>query len=129
MKFRILENIHRFTVSCLSCGWKQSNFIPAEEKEPSKHSLVVNTPEPPKGSSCEVFILHNPRYELDLEVNPGAESTGYVSNVEGVSNDFSELLGLSKHQSISEQIDEEITALEEMENMLINHDFYIQVKR
>ena len=111
------------TVSCLSCGWKQSDFIPAEEKEPSKHSLIVNTRNHLKArvvrsSSCTIRIP-----ELDLEVNPGAESTGYVSNVEGVFERFLRIIRLVKHQSISEQIDEEITALEEMENMLINHDF------
>ena len=95
------------TVSCLSCGWKQSDFIPAEEKEPSKHSLIVNTRNHLKArvvrsSSCTIRIP-----ELDLEVNPGAESTGYVSNVEGVFERFLRIIRLVKHQSISEQIEEE----------------------
>ena len=32
--------------------------------------------------------------ELDLEVNPGTSSTGYVSNVEGVLNRFQEIINM-----------------------------------
>ena len=111
------------TVSCRSCGWKQSDFIPAEEKEPSMHSLIVHNrnhleARVVRSSSCTIRIP-----ELDLEVSPGADSTGYVSNVEGIFERFVRIIRLVKHQSIEEEIEEEITALEKMENMLVNHEY------
>ena len=42
-----------------------------------------------RSSSCTVCIP-----ELDLEVNPGTSSTGYVSNVEGVLNRFQEIINM-----------------------------------
>ena len=71
------------TVQCYECGWRQTDFIPAEGKKPGGCSLFVNSSQRlsarvVRSSSCTVRIP-----ELDLQVNPGGNSTGYVSNVEG----------------------------------------------
>ena len=42
-----------------------------------------------RSSSCTVSVP-----ELDLEVNPGTSSTGYVSNVEGVLHRFQEIINM-----------------------------------
>ena len=102
------------TVMCHSCGWRQTDFIPAEGKKPGGWTLAIDSLETLsarviRSSSCTVKV-----HELDLEVAPGSNATGYVSNVEGVLSRFkdivfmvlrdieSELLGMAE----SEQSDE-----------------------
>ena len=80
------------TVMCHACGWRQTDFIPAEGKKAGAWSIVVNSPEllsarVIRSSSCTIKI-----HELDLEVAPGSNATGYVSNVEGVLNRFKEIV-------------------------------------
>ena len=50
-----------------------------------------------RSSSCTVRIP-----ELDLEVNPGSSSTGYVSNIEGVLNRFIEIIDMVARQTLAE---------------------------
>ncbi len=80
------------TVMCHSCGWRQTDFIPAEGKKAGGWRLNVNSKESLsarviRSSSCTVKVL-----ELDLEVAPGSNATGYVSNVEGVLNRFVDII-------------------------------------
>tara|TARA_B100000900_G_scaffold411665_1_gene431801 strand:+ start:3387 stop:4025 length:639 start_codon:yes stop_codon:yes gene_type:complete len=80
------------TILCHDCGWRQTDFIPAEGKKAGGWSLVVDVEEKLaarviRSSSCTVLIP-----ELDLEVKPGSSSTGYVSNVEGVLHRFKEII-------------------------------------
>ena len=82
------------TVMCHSCGWKQTDFIPAEGKKAGCWSLEVSNESHLKSrvvrsSSCTIRIP-----ELDLQVNPGSNATGYVSNVEGVINRFIEVINM-----------------------------------
>ena len=82
------------TVMCHSCGWKQTDFIPAEGKKAGCWSLVIENQNHLKSrvvrsSSCTIRIP-----ELDLQVNPGSNATGYVSNVEGVINRFVEVINM-----------------------------------
>ena len=87
------------TVLCNSCGWRQTDFIPAEGKKPGACSLKVTKPEHIRArvirsSSCTVRIV-----ELDLEVKPGTASTGYVSNVEGVIDRFMDVIIMVTRQA------------------------------
>lgn len=80
------------TVLCHACGWRQTDFIPAEGKKAGAWNLTINDPEKlrsrvVRSSSCTVRIP-----ELDLEVMPGSNSTGYVSNIEGVLNRFIDII-------------------------------------
>ena len=82
------------TVMCHSCGWKQTDFIPAEGKKAGCWSLKVSGERHLKSrvvrsSSCTIRIP-----ELDLQVNPGSNATGYVSNVEGVISRFIEVINI-----------------------------------
>lgn len=80
------------TVLCHACGWRQTDFIPAEGKKSGAWNLLIDDTEKLKSrvvrsSSCTVRIP-----ELDLEVMPGSNSTGYVSNVEGVLKRFKDII-------------------------------------
>ncbi|MEC7989173.1 MAG: ZPR1 zinc finger domain-containing protein [Candidatus Thermoplasmatota archaeon] len=82
------------TIMCHDCGGRQTDFIPAEGKKAGGWTMVIEDEEQlrarvVRSSSCTVCIP-----ELDLEVNPGTSSTGYVSNVEGVLNRFQEIINM-----------------------------------
>ena len=82
------------TLLCDDCGWRQTDFIPAEGKKAGGWSLVLDNEEKlrarvVRSSSCTIVLP-----ELDLQVNPGSSSTGYVSNVEGVLNRFLEIVNM-----------------------------------
>ena len=80
------------TLSCPDCGWRQTDFIPAESRDPACLSYEISTVEDLsirviRGSGCTVRLV-----ELDLEVRPGSQSMGYVSNIEGVLNRFQDVV-------------------------------------
>lgn len=108
------------TIMCNSCGWRQSDFIPAEGKKPGGCSLIINKPEHirsrvVRSSSCTVRIK-----ELDLEVKPGSSSTGYVSNVEGVIDRFMDVIVMVTRQAYVEDSNiSDIKTLEEMHTTLL----------
>jgi len=82
------------TLVCDECGWRRTDFIPSEGKKPSVWSLTVNSAEQMstrvvRSSSCTVRIV-----ELGLEVEPGDNATGYISNVEGVLKRFEDAIGI-----------------------------------
>jgi len=82
------------TILCHDCGWRQTDFIPAEGKKAGGWLMVIDDEDKlrarvVRSSSCTVRIP-----ELDLEVNPGTSSTGYVSNVEGVLHRFQEIINM-----------------------------------
>jgi zinc finger protein len=95
----------QITMICEGCGWKVTDFIPADGKKPGAWSLTVDSEEHMstrvvRSSSCTVRIS-----ELGLEVSPGGSSTGYVSNIEGVLKRFEDAVGTIKRQSERDQED------------------------
>jgi zinc finger protein len=90
------------TLLCDDCGWRQTDFIPAEGKKAGGWSLVLDNEEKlrarvVRSSSCTIVLP-----ELDLQVNPGSSSTGYVSNVEGVLNRFLEIVNMVDRDLIAQ---------------------------
>lgn len=88
----------QITLSCEHCGMRQTDFIPSEERGALSFSLSIEKVEHlqarvVRGSSGTVRIP-----ELDLEVSPGTQSTGYVSNVEGVVNRFIDIIRMMMRQ-------------------------------
>jgi len=75
------------TLICEECGYRHSDIICLEAKEPVKYSLTVDKSKMMvrvvKSQSATMNIP-----ELGLKVEPGPQSQGYVSNVEGVLNRF-----------------------------------------
>jgi len=94
----------QITISCEKCGMKQTDFIPEEERGAISCTLSIEKEEHlqarvVRGSSGTLRIP-----ELDLEVSPGTQSSGYVSNVEGVLNRFIDIIRMMMRQ-ISSEID------------------------
>ena len=88
------------TIICNECGWRHTDFIPSEGKKPSVWSLFIGNSElmttrVVRSSSCTVRIV-----ELGLEVEPGDNATGYISNVEGVLNRFSDAISMIQRGAI-----------------------------
>tara|TARA_B110000444_G_C18843178_1_gene600180 strand:+ start:2445 stop:3044 length:600 start_codon:yes stop_codon:yes gene_type:complete len=116
------------TVMCHACGWRQTDFIPAEGKKAGGWSLVLDnqdqlTSRIVRSSSCTIRIL-----ELDLQVNPGSSSTGYVSNVEGVMNRFTQIIEMVLGDLSNEENPKDIAKLELMKNQIANIGKDKQVK-
>jgi zinc finger protein len=102
------------TVLCGDCGWRQTDFIPAEGKKPSACELQLGDAASMsvrviRSSSCTVQIP-----ELDLEVSPGNDSTGYVSNVEGVLERFLGIINMVKRQKVDDEEHEDVAVLDHM---------------
>ena len=107
----------QITLSCGKCGMRQTDFIPSEERGAISFKLSIEKDEHlqarvVRGSSGTVRIP-----ELDLEVCPGTQSTGYVSNVEGVVNRFIDIIRMMMRQirtEIEDGIDEASQNLEKL---------------
>jgi zinc finger protein len=75
------------TLLCSECGYKHSDTICLEQKEPVRYALEI------KKNNLNARIVKSQSAtlsipELGLKVEPGPKSQGYVSNVEGVLNRF-----------------------------------------
>ena len=97
----------QMTMLCDFCGWRHTDFIPAEGKKPGAWGINVDSIEKlnvriVRSSSCTVIID-----ELGLEVEPGGSSTGYISNIEGVLNRFEDAVSLIYRQSLTDTSDRE----------------------
>ena len=101
----------QITLTCPGCGWRQTNFIPAEAREGSCQTYCIDSIEDLqvrviRGSACTVRLL-----ELDLEVKPGSHSSGYVSNIEGVLNRFQDVIDMVGREAATEGNDGAIAEL------------------
>lgn len=120
----------QLTILCPSCGWKHTDFIPAEGKKPGAWSLEIKGSEMLsvriiRSSSCTIRIE-----KLGLEVDPGGATTGYVSNVEGVLNRFEGAIQLMYRQSISLQeqdIIDKCESLLEKINLVKSGDMAVEI--
>ena len=108
------------TVLCNACGWRQTDFIPAEGRKPGASTLLISEPQHlrsrvVRSSSCTIRLI-----ELDLEVKPGSSSTGYVSNVEGVIDRFMDVIVMVTRQAYTEDAEmSDIKRLQEMHTTLL----------
>ena len=74
----------QISLACDSCGWRRTEFLPPEPSEPIGLRLLVNNSEHlavrlVRSSTSSVILP-----ELGLEVHPGSDAAGYVTNVEGI---------------------------------------------
>ncbi len=72
-----------FSMSCGGCGYHKSDVEPAEQKEPSRYTLEVDSEADMaikivKSGDATVKIPHI------ITIEPGPASEGYVTNVEGL---------------------------------------------
>jgi zinc finger protein len=72
---------------CQKCGYKHSDTICIDQEEPVKYTIILNKEKlnvrVVKSQSATLTIP-----ELGLKVEPGPQSQGYVSNMEGVLKRF-----------------------------------------
>ena len=75
------------SIQCPECGFKHSDIIALEQKDPAKYVLEINkntlTVRVVRSQSATVSIP-----EIGIKVEPGPKSEGYVTNVEGILNRF-----------------------------------------
>ena len=105
------------TLICNQCGWRNTDFIPSEGKKPSAWSLIIDkselmTTRVVRSSSCTVKIV-----ELGLEVEPGDNATGYISNVEGVLNRFADAIAMIQRSAIRDG-EEELEKVESCQELI-----------
>lgn len=76
-------NVLETTIICKDCGFKHSDVISLEQKDPVKYILKINkdnlSSRVVRSQSATISIP-----ELGVKVEPGPKSEGYVTNVEGV---------------------------------------------
>ena len=110
----------QITLVCDSCGWKQTDFIPAEGKVPGIWSIKIDDVSKMNTrivrSSSGIIRIN----DLDLEVEPGASASGYITNIEGVISRFEDSIGIILRQAETEQEFETIEKCEELLNKLYN---------
>lgn len=75
------------TVLCSECGFKHSDLICLESKEPVKYEMKIGQ------NNMRVRVVKSQTAtitipELGLKVEPGPQSQGFVSNVEGILERF-----------------------------------------
>lgn len=105
------------TLLCSKCGYRHSDTICLEQKEPVRYSLNINkdniNARVVKSQSATLSIP-----ELGLKVEPGPKSQGYVSNVEGVLNRFESAVATAIEWAEEENITENaLKILEKIENL------------
>ena len=107
----------QLTVVCDACGWKHTDFIPAEGRKPGSWSLQIDSPDLMstrivRSGSCTVRLV-----QLDLEASPGGASTGYVSNIEGVLIRFKDVIETLMRDAEDEIVGKCTELLEELEKV------------
>ena len=92
-----------FTISCDSCGYKRSDIMPVEVKEPTRYSFHVESAcdvstRIVKSSTCTIKIP-----DLGIIIEPGPLSEGYISNVEGLLNRISSVINMGMRMGKEEE--------------------------
>jgi len=86
-KIPYFGEIMESTLFCHKCGYKHADAICIEKKDPVKYTLIIKkdnlNARVVKSQTTTITIP-----ELGLKVEPGPQSQGYVSNVEGVLDRF-----------------------------------------
>jgi zinc finger protein len=116
-KIPYFGEIMESTLLCSECGYRHSDTICLEQKEPIRYSLEIKKEDlntrVVKSQSATLSIP-----ELGLKVEPGPKSQGYVSNVEGVINRFESAVATAIEWAEEEQIKENaLKILEKIENV------------
>ena len=80
----------QISLACSSCGWRRTEFLSPEPADPIGLRLIVNDSEHlvariVRSASSSVILP-----EIGLEVHPGSDASGYVTNIEGILTRFVE---------------------------------------
>ncbi|MHA1378909.1 MAG: ZPR1 zinc finger domain-containing protein [Candidatus Helarchaeota archaeon] len=104
-----------FTLICRKCGFKKNDLFSVYEKAPKRYIFKFNDKKDlqirvVRSGSCTIKIP-----ELGSIIEPGAESEGYVTNIEGVLNRINDVLVMIENQG---QDAESLMKIKEIKNKI-----------
>jgi zinc finger protein len=116
-KIPYFGEIMESTIICSQCGYKHSDTICLEQKEPIRYSMNIKkdnlNARVVKSQTATVSIP-----ELGLKVEPGTKCQGYVSNIEGILNRFEDAVNTAlKFVEDDESKNNALKILEEIEKV------------
>lgn len=121
-KIPYFGEIMESTLLCSECGYKHSDTICLEQKEPVRYTMKITK------ETLNVRVVKSQTAtlsipELGLKVEPGSKSQGYVSNVEGVLNRFESAVATAMSWAEEENIKvNALKILEKIENLKSGED-------
>ncbi len=91
------------TLLCNRCGYRQVDVQILEEKEPCRYTLKVKGEEDinarvVRSSTGKIIIP-----ELGVEVTPGSDAQGFISNIEGVLERVSDAIKMARNWAEEEE--------------------------
>ncbi len=121
-KIPYFGEIMESTILCSECGYKHSDTICLEQKEPVRYTMKITEKKlNVRVVKSQTATLSIP--ELGLKVEPGTKSQGYVSNVEGVLNRFESAVATAMSWAEEENIKANaLEILEKIENLKSGED-------
>jgi zinc finger protein len=100
-----------FSMSCSSCNYHKADIEAAEEKEPSKYTIEIDSEE-----DMKIRIIRSSEATIKIPhittITPGPASNGYVTNVEGL------LSRVKKQIEIAKENEEDNDAKKKAKNLL-----------
>jgi len=77
--------VYLFSMDCSNCKYKKADIEAAEQKEPCKYTLEVNSE---KDMSIKIVKSSNATVKIPhvITITSGPASQGYITNVEGLLN-------------------------------------------
>lgn len=92
-----------FTIFCDSCGYKRSDIMPIEIKEPTRYSFHIESAcdistRIIKSSTCTIRIP-----DFGITIEPGPLSEGYISNIEGLFQRISNVITMGMRMGKDEE--------------------------
>lgn len=101
-----------FSMDCTSCGYHKSDIEAEKEQEPVKYTVEIDSD---KDMSIRVIKSSNATIKLPHvgNIEPGAVSNGYITNVEGILNRMMKQL-----ENISANEEEDEDARKKAKNMI-----------
>lgn len=93
-----------FSMQCSNCKYSISDIEAAEQKEPCKYEIEVNSDKDMsirivKSSQATIKIP-----QLKMSMTPGPASIGFISNIEGLLDKFKEIIESEKETAEEDEI-------------------------
>jgi zinc finger protein len=111
IKIPYFGDVMESVLLCERCGYRNADVMSLEQREPARYTLVIDSAEDMyirviRSSSASIAVP-----ELGVEVTPGSEAEGFVSNVEGVLLRIAEAVRTAQRWAESESARERASEL------------------
>ena len=98
------DEVMETVVKCRECGYRHVDVMVLGEKEPSRYTLKIDSAE-----DMHIRVVRSGRAtveikELGVEITPGPDSEGYITNVEGVLKRIENIVVMQKGSGKKEEI-------------------------